>query len=170
MTDLTFRPLQPEQDAPLIHGWVTHPRGRFWGMGDKSIEEIRDVYAFVDSLEAHWAWIGEVEGRPVALLQTYEPEHDPIAEAYDVQPGDLGAHVFVAPGEDPLAVGAGIFAWAFADPAVQRLVGEPDAANRAILERLRQTGFELGEQVRIGDKDARMVYLTRERFASLLQV
>ena len=54
--------------------------------------------------------------------------------------------------------------------AVQRLVGEPDAANRAILERLRQTGFELGEQVRIGDKDARMVYLTRERFASLLQV
>ena len=57
-----------------------------------------------------------------------------------------------------------------ADPAVQRLVGEPDAANRAILERLRQTGFELGEQVRIGDKDARMVYLTRERFASLLQV
>ena len=29
---------------------------------------------------------------------------------------------------------------------------------------------ELGEQVRIGDKDARMVYLTRERFASLLQV
>ena len=101
MTDLTFRPLQPEQDAPLIHGWVTHPRGRFWGMGDKSVEEIRDVYAFVDSLEAHWAWIGEVEGRPVALLQTYEPEHDPIAEAYDVQPGDLGAHVFVAPGEDP---------------------------------------------------------------------
>ena len=67
-------------------------------------------------------------------------------------------------------MGAGIFAWAFADPAVQRLVGEPDAANRAILERLRQTGFELGEQVRIGDKDARMVYLTRERFASLLQV
>ena len=71
MTDLTFRPLQPEQDAPLIHGWVTHPRGRFWGMGDKSVEEIRDVYAFVDSLEAHWAWIGEVEGRPVALVSPW---------------------------------------------------------------------------------------------------
>ena len=54
--------------------------------------------------------------------------------------------------------------------AADALVGEPDAANRAILERLRQAGFELGEQVRIRDKDARMVYLTRERFASLLQV
>ncbi|HIZ98544.1 MAG TPA: acetyltransferase [Candidatus Janibacter merdipullorum] len=167
MPDLTFRPLRPEDDAPLVHAWATEPRGRFWGMADKTVEEIRGIYAFVDSLEAHWAWIVEQDGRPVALLQTYEPEHDPIAEAYEVRPGDLGAHVFVAPGEDPLAVGAGIFAWAFADPEVTRLVGEPDAANRAILTRLEQTGFELGEQVTIGDKTARMAYLARERWQAL---
>lgn len=158
------RPLRPAEDAATLHTWVTEPRGHFWGMGDKSVEEIRDIYAFVDSLEAHWAWIVEDDGRPVALLQTYEPEHDPVAEAYEVQPGDLGAHVFVAPGEDALRVGAGIFAWVFSDPQVQRLVGEPDAANRAILRRLEQSGFELGERVRVGDKDARMAYLTRERF------
>lgn len=164
---IDFRPLRPAEDAPMIHAWATEPRGRFWGMGDKSVEEIRDIYAFVDSLEAHWAWIAEDAGRPVALLQTYEPEHDPIAEAYEVQPGDVGAHVFVAPGEDALRVGAGIFAWLFADPQVTRLVGEPDAANRAILARLEQTGFELGEQVTIGDKTARMAYLTRERYETL---
>lgn len=165
---LDFRPLRPVEDADTIHAWVTEPRGRFWGMADKSVEEIRDIYAFVDSLEAHWAWIAEDDGRPVALVQTYEPEHDPVAEAYDVRPGDLGAHVFVAPGEDALRVGAAIFAWVFADPQVQRLVGEPDAANRAILLRLEQSGFELGERVRVGDKDARMAYLTRDRHASLL--
>lgn len=164
---LAFRPLRPADDAPLIHAWATEPRGRFWGMAEKTVEEVRDIYAFVDSLEAHWAWIGEEEGRPVALLQTYEPEHDPIAEVYEVQRGDLGAHVFVAPGEDALAVGAGIFAWLFADPAVQRLVGEPDADNRAMLERLEQTGFQIGDQVVIGDKTARMVYLTRQRYGSL---
>ena len=168
MTDLTFRPLRPDEDAALVHGWVTQPRGRFWGMADKSVEEVRDIYAFVDSLEAHWAWIGESEGRPVALVQTYEPEHDPVADAYDVQPGDVGAHVFVAPGEDAAAVGVGIYRWLFADPAVQRFVGEPDAANRAVLHRAQQIGFELGERVRVGDKDARMVYLTRERFESLV--
>ena len=166
MTDLSFRPLRPHEDAPLLHGWFTQLRGRFWGMGDKSVDEVRDVYDFVDSLEAHWAWIGEKDGRPVALVQTYEPEHDPVAEAYAVRPCDLGAHVFVAPGEDADAVGAGIFAWAFADPAVHRLVGEPDAANRAILAVLERSGFELGERVRLGDKDARMVYLTRQRFES----
>ncbi|MGO1167160.1 MAG: GNAT family N-acetyltransferase [Janibacter sp.] len=167
MTTLDFRPLRPADDAPMIHEWATRPRGRFWGMADKSVAEIRDIYAFVDSLEAHWAWIVEDDGRPVALLQTYEPEHDPIAGAYTVQQGDLGAHVFVAPGEDALRVGAGIFAWVFADPAIQRLVGEPDADNRAILIRLEQSGFELGDEVVIGDKTARLAYLTRERFESL---
>lgn len=164
MTTLTFRPLRPEQDAPTIHDWATQPRGRFWGMADRTVDEVREIYEFVDSLEAHWAWIGEQDGRPVALLQTYEPEHDPVAEVYDVQPGDVGAHVFVAPGEDAMEIAVGIFAWLFADPAVSRLVGEPDASNRAILTRLTQSGFELGERVRIGDKDAQMVYLTRERF------
>lgn len=167
MTDLTFRPLRPGEDAPMIHAWVTQPRGRFWGMADKSVEEIRDIYDFVDSLEAHWAWIVEEAGRAVALLQTYEPEHDPIADVYAVQPGDLGAHIFIAPGEDALGVGARTFAWLFADPHVQRLVGEPDASNRAILDRLQQTGFELGEAVQIGDKSARMVYLSRQRFEAL---
>lgn len=103
----------------------------------------------------------------MTLIQTYEPGHDPIAAVYPVRPGDVGAHVFVAPGEDALQVGAGIFVWLFADPAVQRLVGEPDEANRAILARLEQTGFELGERVLIGDTRARMAYLTRERYASL---
>ncbi|UUZ44967.1 acetyltransferase [Janibacter limosus] len=88
MTDLSFRPLRPHEDAPLLHGWFTQLRGRFWGMGDKSVDEVRDVYDFVDSLEAHWAWIGEKDGRPVALVQTYEPEHDPVAEAYAVRSGD----------------------------------------------------------------------------------
>lgn len=167
MSDLIFRPLRPAEDAPTIHGWVTEPRGRFWGMAERSVEEIRETYEFVDSLEAHWAWIVEQDGRSVALLQTYEPEHDPIAGAYDVQTGDFGAHIFIAPGEDSLAVGRMIFAWLFADPTVRRLVGEPDASNRAILARLQETGFELGETVTIGDKTARMVYLSRERWQAL---
>lgn len=164
MSDPTFRPLRPESDAELVHGWVTQPRGRFWGMADKSVEEVRDIYAFVDSLEAHWAWIVEEDGRPVAMVQSYLPEHDPVSEVYDVRPGDLGAHIFIAPGQDALTVGTAICAWAFADPAVQRLVGEPDAANSAILTRLEQSGFERGERVRLGEKDAQLVFLTRERF------
>ena len=39
--------------------------------------------------------------------------------------------------------------------------------DRAVLARLVESGFEIGEEVRVGDKDARMVYLTRERFLEL---
>ena len=140
MTDLTFRPLRPEEDAALVHGWVTQPRGRFWGMADKSVEEVRDIYAFVDSLEAHWAWIGESDGRPVALVQTYEPEHDPIAQAYDVQPGDLGAHIFVAPGQD-------------ADPGRQDLPDalQPDGTARVVGAGAPDVGRQVDERLDVDE-------------------
>lgn len=53
----------------------------------------------------------------------------------------------------------------FADPSVLRLVGEPDAGNRAILTHLRALGFEAGERVRIGEKDAQLVFLPRPEAA-----
>lgn len=161
---LHVRRLDPEADAPMVHAWVTQPRGRFWGMAQASVAQVRDIYAFVDSLETHHAWIAEADGRPVALLQTYAPEQDPVAEAYEVAPGDLGVHVFTAPNHEPDSVrrlGVAIVDWLFSDPAVQRLVGEPDAGNRAVLARLRALGFQLGQRVRIGEKEAQLVFLDR---------
>lgn len=54
------------------------------------------VYAFLDSLPTHHAYLAREAGVPVALLQTYEPGADPVGDCYDVLEGDLGAHFMMA--------------------------------------------------------------------------
>lgn len=161
----SMRPVRPDDDAALLHEWVTQDRARFWGMTDKSLEEVRDVYAYLDSLESHHAYLVHHDGAPIAIFQTYEPAHDPVGEVYDVREGDLGAHLFVAPGERVPGFTGRLAAFLvesmFADAAVQRLVCEPDVLNAASLRRVERVGAELGPEVDLGWKRARLAFLPR---------
>ncbi len=165
----SVRPLDPAGDAPLVHGWVTQDRARFWGMTDKTVEEVRDTYAFVDSLPTHHAFLvhEHVGGgaEPVALVQTYEPEHDPLGEHYAVQPGDVGAHLLVAEGARRTgftgALVGFLVEWVFADPAAQRLVVEPDVLNDKSVARMVRSGFAPGPVVDLGHKRAQLAFLVR---------
>ena len=85
----------PTRDLDTIHAWVTAPGTGFWGLAELSREELRDTYAFVDSLPTHHAYLLRCDGEPVALLQVYDPADDPLGECYDVQPGDVGIHLLV---------------------------------------------------------------------------
>ena len=40
--------LDPIADLEMIHRWVTAPSARFWGLGDLTPEELRDLYTHVD--------------------------------------------------------------------------------------------------------------------------
>ncbi|MEH3032528.1 MAG: GNAT family N-acetyltransferase [Aeromicrobium erythreum] len=161
----TLRPVRPDEDADLLHGWVTQERARFWGMLDKSRDEVRDVYTYLDGLSTHHAYLVHLDGEPIALFQTYEPAHDPVGEVYPVQEGDLGAHLFVAPGERvPGFTGRlaeFLVTTLFEDRAVQRVVCEPDVLNAASLRRVERIGAELGPEVDLGWKRARLAFLTR---------
>ncbi|WP_231930922.1 GNAT family N-acetyltransferase [Micromonospora coriariae] len=42
--------VDPDRHAELLHAWVTRPRNSFWGMGWHTLEQVREIYAFVDSL------------------------------------------------------------------------------------------------------------------------
>ena len=44
---ITVRDLNPAADIDLVHGWVTVERARFWGMVDKSREEIEEIYTWL---------------------------------------------------------------------------------------------------------------------------
>ncbi|MGY1744152.1 GNAT family N-acetyltransferase [Blastococcus sp. SYSU D00695] len=172
---LTVRRLDPEHDAPLVHSWVRDERARFWGMTDHTVEQVREIYGFVDSLDTHHAYLLHVDGTPVALLQTYEPEHDPVAEVYPVQDGDLGVHLLLAPADAPEPgfterLVAALGAVVLRDPAVRRVVVEPDAANDRAIGRAGRTGFELGPEVDLEHKRARLAFLDREVLAALAPV
>jgi hypothetical protein len=161
----------------VVHGWVGEPRARFWGMVGQSLEEVSATYRFLDSLDTHHGYLVRRDGRPVALLQTYQPEHDPVGECYDVQPGDLGMHLLQAPpepGSTPVPgyterLGAVLAGALFADPAVQRLVVEPDTRNATAVGRLERSGFELGPEITLPGKTARLAFLPRRRFEALVR-
>lgn len=163
---LRVRRLDPAGDAPLVHSWVRDERAGFWGMTDHSEDDVREIYGFVDSLDTHHAYLLAVDGTPVALLQTYEPAEDPVSEVYPVADGDLGIHLLLAPADAPepgfterfiAAVGAVVLR----NPDVRRVVVEPDAANSRALGRAGRTGFELGPEVDLEHKRARLAFLDR---------
>src|SRR5690606_25029633 len=98
--ELTLRVLDPDADLDVLHAWVSRPWARFWGLGGLTRSALRDLYAHVGSLPTHHAFLVRWDAEPVALLQTYEPAHDPVADAYVVRPGDVGAH-FLLGGRGP---------------------------------------------------------------------
>ncbi|MGY1717501.1 hypothetical protein ACI8AG_00430 [Blastococcus sp. SYSU DS0552] len=50
---------------------------------------------------------------------------------------------------------------------MRRVVVEPDAGNELALERVRRTGFELGPEVDLPQKRARLAFLHRETLEAL---
>lgn len=161
-------PVDPEADVDVIHGWVSQERARFWGMGDADRERVLEIYSYLDSLTTHHAYLVLRDGRPVALFQTYEPTADPVGECYDVQPGDFGVHLMIGPAEGGTQRGftevlLGEFVrWVLAEPGRLRIVAEPDARNTKALDRLVRSGFELGPEVDLEGKRARLAFLRRE--------
>lgn len=164
--------LDPERDAALVHRWVSEPVAQFWGMGGKTVAEVRDVYAFVDSLPSHHAFLVRRDGQPVALLQTYEPENDPVGDCYTPAPGDVGMHFLLAARGAPVArystrLGIEIGRFLFVPAAAARIVIEPDARNDRALRRTELMGFELGPEIELPGKTGQLAFLTRERWREL---
>ncbi|WBB77776.1 GNAT family N-acetyltransferase [Micromonospora sp. WMMD882] len=166
---LAFVPVDPDRDAELLHGWVTRPRNAFWGMSDHSVDQVREIYAFVAGLTTHHAYLLTVDGEPVGLFQTYQPGADPVGERYPVQPGDVGMHVLLNPPRRlahglTSAVGPALIRFLLRDPAARRVVVEPDVRNELALRRLRAEGFIFDAEIDLPDKRAQLAFLPRARF------
>lgn len=161
--------IAPEEDADLIHGWVKEERARFWGMNGMGRDEVRDIYLFLDSLDTHHGYLMTVAGQPAGIFQTYEPLQDPVADAYPARAEDTGMHLLLAPAAQPVpnftpTLLSGLVRFLLSDPAKDRVVAEPDARNSKAIARFVGFGFEAGPTVELAEKEARLVFLTREKF------
>jgi penicillin amidase len=164
--ELIMIPLDPAAHAPVVHSWVVKPRNRFWGMGDHSVEQVEEIYAFVDGLETHHAYLLLLDDGPIGVFQTYEPAFDPVGECYDVRTGDFGMHLLLDAGDRVLphltsAVFPALMRHLFDDPAHRRIIAEPDIRNERMISRLRREGFTLGPEIDLGHKKARLTFLER---------
>ncbi|MFC6285032.1 GNAT family N-acetyltransferase [Nocardioides sp. GCM10027113] len=169
---LELHRLDPDRDAPLVHGWVTEERARFWMMQDHSLEEVREVYTWIAGQPGLRAWLLRLDGEPVALLQDYLPEAEPVGEHYDVLPGDRGIHLLLAPptGHRPghsRTLLRFFLDFVLADPDVERVVVEPDVANEKSLRLLTRLGFEPDRVLDLPHKRARLAFLLRDRHQPL---
>jgi penicillin amidase len=142
-------------------------------MGELTRDEVAATYRFLDSVPTHHVYVVRLDDVPIALLQTYDPQADPAGTAYDVQPGDLGLHLLIAPGDaQPGFTGSLLSAvgqFVFLRLGHPRVVVEPDSRNAAAIDRFHRTGFTLGPAADITlpdgtTKNAQFAFLTREQF------
>lgn len=162
-------------DMPLLHQWVTQERARFWGLLQASEDEVRQCYQQQIDSPHHAPYLGFFGEKPAFLLESYDPAHDELAEHYAVQPGDCGMHVLIGPaGGVPIhgfsrAVMQTILAFLFSQPAVRRVVVEPDVRNERIHPLNRAFGFDYLHTVQLRSKTAWLATCTPALFQHALE-
>ncbi|MFE0732196.1 GNAT family N-acetyltransferase [Streptomyces antibioticus] len=165
-----IRPLDAEGDADVVHGWVREERAAFWGMNGLTRDQVAEIYAHMAGLDTHHAYLAELDGTPAALLQTYEPTEDRVGETYEVEPGDIGIHLLLAPadaeggrpGWSSALMGAlAVFVLLGLDRP--RVVVDPDIRNEKALARFVRQGFEPGPLVTLPEIDLPDVHLPEKK-------
>lgn len=136
-----FRPVT-RKDLPLLRRWLALPHiAEWWGPVD---EEIAGIEEAMESIETE-PLIVELDGKPIAYLQTYDP-HLEDDHPYADQPfGTLGLDISIGPTE-LLGQGHGSailaqFAEELFDEGAPRLLIDPDVANKRAIRAYEKAGF-----------------------------
>ncbi|MEU2926161.1 GNAT family N-acetyltransferase [Streptomyces sp. NPDC007251] len=165
----TFRPVDASEDAGLLHSWVTHPKAVFWMMRDATPEDVERAYREIAADEHHHALLGLRDGEPVFLMERYDPAHRELAGLYEARPGDVGMHFLTPATDSPVhgftrSVITAVLSHLFEDPAVRRVVVEPDVRNTAVHALNEAVGFVPEREIVKPEKRALLSFCTRERF------
>jgi hypothetical protein len=165
-----IEPLELPRDLGRLHAWVTHPKAVYWEMQGATLQDVDAEYRLIADNPHHDAWLGRVDGEPAFLAETYDPFHSELRDLPELRPGDLGMHVLVAPTDAPVPgftrrVFGAVMEHCFADPAVRRVVVEPDVRNDRIAALNKAAGFEVVRTVRLRTKDAALSFCTRAAWA-----
>ncbi|GGX09391.1 acetyltransferase [Streptomyces malachitofuscus] len=166
---LTVRPLDPLDDAELLHRWVTHPKAAFWMMQDAKLQDVEREYMRIAAHEHHHAFLGLHDGEPAFLMEKYDPRYVELTGLYDPEPGDVGMHFLVAPADRPIhgftrAVITAVMEELFADPDTRRVVVEPDVSNKAVHALNEAVGFVPEREIDKPEKRALLSFCTRAQF------
>lgn len=142
MTSYTFRSVEPE-DLPMLAAWLVEPHwAEWWDEGpEASLAGIREA---MESIETE-PLIVELDGRPIAYLQSYDP-HLEDGHPYQDQPfGTLGMDISIGP---PDLVGKGHgsaivrqFVDMLFEEGAPRVVIDPHPDNRRAIRAYEKAGF-----------------------------
>lgn len=164
-----FHLLRIPEDIPTLHRWFQPERASFWLMRDKTEAEVRQVYQDLMRSGHATAYLVWKDGRPAFLAECYDPAHDRIRAFYNVQPGDLGMHIFIGPSDVRISgytrtVFFALMRFMFEHLGAARIVVEPDANNTRIHVINRAAGFVYDRNVAFTEKIASLAFCTRQDF------
>jgi len=167
-----LRPIDMENDIPLIHNWVNRDYAVYWEMNGFSVEEVKNTYYNI--LEKTQVYIGVFNKEVAFLLECYDPQNDIVGKYYESQKGDKGMHILVAPSEKVIPnftwnIFTVILDFIFSDSKSQRIVVEPDARNHKIHLLNKRAGFVFQHVLELPHKKAHLEFCTREDYYKALQ-
>ena len=137
-----FRPVT-EKDLPMIAGWLAEPHvAQWWNDPETEVAEIRE---HIDSISVE-PLIVELDGKPIAYLQSYDP-HLEDDHPYADQPfGTLGIDLSIG---RPELVGIGHgsaivrqFVEHLFEEGVPRVIIDPDPTNGRAIRAYEKAGFQ----------------------------
>ena len=136
-----FRAVTPD-DLPMLAGWLKEPHvAEWWGDPDASLSEIEEA---MDDIATE-PLIVELDGEPIAYLQSYDPHLEDDHPYQDQPTGTLGIDISIG---RPDLVGKGHgsaiirqFAEMLFEEGAPRIVIDPDPANGRAIRAYEKAGF-----------------------------
>lgn len=140
--DYVFRPFT-RKDLKLMARWLAAPHVAKWWGHDAS-QDLAVIENHIDSISVE-PFIVELDGRPIAYLQSYDP-HMEDNHPYQDQPfGTLGIDLSIG---DPALIGKGhgprmidAFVVMLFEEGCPRVIIDPDPSNEAAVRAYEKAGF-----------------------------
>ncbi|VUD69211.1 Aerobactin synthase [Thalassocella blandensis] len=169
--ELSFISFKPELHAGIIQRWLSLPYAHYWGMSDKSSEDLQSHYLNVIANNLATPYLGLVDGKPAFFIEVYDPETEGVTQHYAKRDGDCGMHILVSPADRPVAgfthhIFMFVMEFLFSLPSVERVVVEPDHRNQKILKINKRAGFFHERKISLSGKDAYLAFCTRAQFSA----
>ena len=146
MTSYVFRPVT-EADLPMLRRWLVEPHlAEWWGDADEAVAEIAEA---IDSVDTE-PLIVELDRRPIAYVQSYDP-HLEDNHPYQDQPfGTLGVDLSIGPAE-LVGIGHGSailrrFSDLLFEEGCPRVIIDPDPGNVRAIRAYEKAGFRAFDQ------------------------
>ena len=151
----------------LVQAWMAQDHVARWWQQAWSLSAWSDEVARQLAAAHSRPWLVSHDGRPLAYVESYRVARDVIAEHHPVGPYDLGVHIAVG---EPAATGRGLGTALLraladgllaADPACERVLGDPAADHTAARRAFAAAGYRPLAEVALGHKRAALLAYDR---------
>ncbi len=161
--------LDLDKDIEVIHSWVTQSYATYWGMMDKSIDDVRSEYTKLVSRGGYDVFIGTYKDQPIFLMEKYKAVEDRISTYYEARDTDYGMHILIAPPEQKIHgftwnIFSTVLDYFFEQPNINRVVVEPDIRNQKIHTLNKKAGFQYQKEIDLPEKRAALAFCERKDY------